>query len=423
MSSIIRGTPRVVALAALTLALAVTAACGADPTPTAAPAPIATPTPTALPPGVTPEPTPVPPGVTLEPTALPPGVTPVPTEPPPATPTPVPTPTGPPHYEGKTVRVIVGWGPGSNSDIQARYVVQRLGEFIPGNPRFVMTAVPTRSAYFNALNRLFDGPGDGLTMAYGVGGSTVEELVFAGEVQFKANEFQRVFSFDLIPSIWYAHKDSPYTSIEDMIGGTAEFTYAAAAEGDSRWTQMTFLKQKLDLPMDILTGFDGSTPGSFLTMDRHDADTVTSGFWYRLGLDRPGWLTDGYVIPMAIMSDYSVAISPNSEGPLPAGIPNIRDFLSEEEVREYNAMQSGEGALQRTAVMSRNTPDEIRAIISNAMVEAFADADFRGGLELLLGRGLTLVDGPTLDELASAVDANFLDEVYRKYSPVYESPF
>ena len=421
MSSIIRGIPRAAALAVLTLVLAVTAACGADPTPTPAPTPTATATPTALPPGVTPEPTAVPPGVTPEPTAVPPGVTPEPTAP---TPTPAPTPTqGPPHYEGKTVRVIVGWGPGSNSDIQARYVVQRLGEFIPGNPRFVMTAVPTRSAYFNALNRLFDGPGDGLTMAYGVGGSTVEELVFAGEVKFKANEFQRVFSFDLIPSVWYAHKDSPYKSIEDMIGGATEFTFAGAAEGDSRWTQMAFLKEKLDLPVDILTGFDGSTPGSFLTMDRHDADTVVSGFWYRLGLDRPGWLTDGYVVPMAIMSDYSVTISPNTEGSLPADIPNIRDFLSEEEVREYNAMQSGEGALQRTAVMSRNTPDDIRAIISNAMVEAFADAEFRGGLESLLGRGLTLVDGPTLDELASAVDANFLDEVYRKYSPVYVSPF
>ncbi len=410
MPPIVHGIPRAVALAALTLALVITAACGGDPTPTPAPTPTAAATPTAPPSGITPEPTAVPTaGATVAPAA---------------TPTPAPTPTlGPPHYEGRTVRVIVGWGAGSNSDIQARYIVQRLGDYIPGNPRFVMTAVPTRSAYFNALNQLFDGPGDGLTMAYGVGGSTTEELVFPGEVKFKANEFQRVFSFDLIPSIWYAHKDSPYTSIDDMIGGTTEFTLAAAAEGDSRWTQMAFLKEKLDLPVDILTGFDGSTPGSFLTMDRHDADTVVSGFWYRLGLDRPGWLTDGYVVPMAIMSDYSVAIAPNSEGPLPEGIQNIREYLSEEELREYNALQAGEGALQRTAVMSRNTPDDIRAVISNAMVEAFADEEFRGGLESLLGRGLTLIDGPTLNELASALDANFLDEVYKKYSPVYVSPF
>ena len=410
MLPIVHGIPRAVALAALTLALVIAAACGGDPTPTPAPTPTAAATPTAPPSGITPEPTAVPTaGATVAPAA---------------TPTPAPTPTlGPPHYEGRTVRVIVGWGAGSNSDIQARYIVQRLGDYIPGNPRFVMTAVPTRSAYFNALNQLFDGPGDGLTMAYGVGGSTTEELVFPGEVKFKANEFQRVFSFDLIPSIWYAHKDSPYTSIDDMIGGTTEFTLAAAAEGDSRWTQMAFLKEKLNLPVDILTGFDGSTPGSFLTMDRHDADTVVSGFWYRLGLDRPGWLTDGYVTPMAIMSDYSVAIAPNSEGPLPEGIQNIREYLSEEELREYNALQAGEGALQRTAVMSRNTPDDIRAVISNAMVEAFADEEFRGGLESLLGRGLTLIDGPTLNELASAVDANFLDEVYKKYSPVYVSPF
>ena len=339
-----------------------------------------------------------------------------------AAPTATATPSTP-HYQGKTIRLIVGWGAGSNSDIQARYVAKNLPKFIPGNPRFVASPVPTRSSYFAQLNEMFDGPGDGLVMAYGVGGVTPEQLTFKDEVKFKADEFQRVFSFDLIPSVLYAHKDSPYTSFDAMMGGSEEFTVAQAAEGDARWTQMQFLKETLNLPARILTGFDISTPGAFLTMDRHDADAVTAGFWYRLATDRPGWLTNGDVVPLVIMSDYSVAISPNAEGPLPAGIKNVRDFLSPDELREFNALQAGEGALQRTAIMSRNTPDDVRDLISDAIVTAFDDPEFRTGLEKLLGRELSVVDGPTLDALAESVDVEFLDSVYRKYSPTYESPF
>ena len=381
---------------------ALLAACGSDPTPTPKATATPKPAPTASVPGTT-IPTPTAAPVVAAPTAT-------------ATPS-------KPYYEGKAIRLIVGWGAGSNSDIQARYVASNLPAFIPGKPRFIVSPVPSRSSYFAQLNQMFDGPGDGLVMAYGVGGVTPEQLTFKDEVTFKADEFQRVFSFDLIPSIMYAHKDSPYTSFGDMVGGSEEFTNAQAAEGDARWTQMQFLKEKLNIPVRILTGFDISTPGAFLTMDRHDADTVTSGFWYRLGSDRPGWLTDGTVVPLAIMSDYSVAIAANSEGPLPAGIKNVRDYLSPDELREFNALQAGEGALQRTAVMSRNTSDDIRDLISDAIVRAFADAEFRTGLEKLLGRSLSVVDGPTLDALAQSVDVQFLDSVYRKYSPTYESPF
>ena len=396
------------AFAFLAIALVATslAACGSDPTPTAAPNP--TPTPTAISDAGSGNPTPTPATA----------ATATPTRAPTATPTP-----GKPYYEGKTIRLIVGWGAGSNSDVQARYVASNLPKFIPGNPRFVISAVPSRSAYFAQLNELFDGPGDGLKLAYGVGGVTPEQLTFKDEVTFEADKFKHVFSFDLIPSVLYAHKDTPYSTLEEWIAGSVELTIAAAAEGDSRWTQMVFLKEKLGIPARVLTGFDTSTPGSFLTMDRHDADIVSAGFWYRLGTDRPGWLTDGYVKPFAIMSDYSVTISPNTEGPLPAGIKNVRDFLSPEEVREFNALQAGEGALQRPALMSKNTPDDIRSLISDAMVAAFDDAEFKSGLEKLLGRSLSLVDGPALDTLAESVDVKFLDEVYKKYSPTYESPF
>ena len=108
---------RYAAIGALSLALAaLLAACGGeDPTPT--PRPTNTPVPPTATPLPTPTPTPVPPGVTPPP--------------PTATPTPAPvepsTPVDPDfdaeaYFQGKTIRLMVGYNPGGGTDAQARFM-------------------------------------------------------------------------------------------------------------------------------------------------------------------------------------------------------------------------------------------------------------------------------------------------------------
>jgi tripartite-type tricarboxylate transporter receptor subunit TctC len=43
-----------------------------------------------------------------------------------------------PFFEGKTVRILVGFSPGGSYDLWARLIAQHMSKHIPGNPSFVV---------------------------------------------------------------------------------------------------------------------------------------------------------------------------------------------------------------------------------------------------------------------------------------------
>jgi len=47
-----------------------------------------------------------------------------------------------PYYQGKTIRIIVGYQPGDNHDQYARTYARFMGKYIPGNPSFVIQNMP-----------------------------------------------------------------------------------------------------------------------------------------------------------------------------------------------------------------------------------------------------------------------------------------
>src|SRR5215510_14484585 len=46
------------------------------------------------------------------------------------------------RYQGKTIRVIVGYQPGDSYDQWARTYTRYLGKYIPGNPNFLVQNMP-----------------------------------------------------------------------------------------------------------------------------------------------------------------------------------------------------------------------------------------------------------------------------------------
>ena len=64
-------------------------------------------------------------------------------------------------YRGKTVRLIVGFGPGGGYDSNARLLGRFIGQYLPGNPRIVVQNMPVASS-LKAVQYLDNGaPPDG----------------------------------------------------------------------------------------------------------------------------------------------------------------------------------------------------------------------------------------------------------------------
>ena len=60
-----------------------------------------------------------------------------------------------PYYQGKTIRVVVGYQAGDSHDQWARTYTRYLGKYIPGNPTFLVQNMPGAGGMI-AANHIFN---------------------------------------------------------------------------------------------------------------------------------------------------------------------------------------------------------------------------------------------------------------------------
>src|ERR1044071_3234173 len=89
-----------------------------------------------------------------------------------------------PYFQGKTIRVIVGYPAGSAHDIWARIIAPHLTKQIPGNPATVVQIMPgagsmTATNYIAGVSKP-----DGLTVGVINAALYFEQLLKKKEVQF-----------------------------------------------------------------------------------------------------------------------------------------------------------------------------------------------------------------------------------------------
>src|SRR2546421_6980302 len=73
-------------------------------------------------------------------------------------------------YEGKTVRIVVGFAAGGGFDTYARIIARHLAKHIPGRPAVIVENM-TGAGSLSAANHLYNvAKPDGLTMAHFTGG-------------------------------------------------------------------------------------------------------------------------------------------------------------------------------------------------------------------------------------------------------------
>jgi tripartite-type tricarboxylate transporter receptor subunit TctC len=67
-------------------------------------------------------------------------------------------------YRGRTVALVVGYGPGGGYDLCARLVARHIGRYIPGHPTLVVQNMPGAGS-LRAANYLYTvAPNDGATI-------------------------------------------------------------------------------------------------------------------------------------------------------------------------------------------------------------------------------------------------------------------
>ena len=199
-------------------------------------------------------------------------------------------------YKGKTVTLVVGYGPGGGYDVYARLVGRHLGRHIPGNPNVVVQNMPGAGSLrsVNWLNNL--APRDGTAIAHFARNMPLMGMLGANpNAQFDPRKLTWLGSSSSFANDAYiliVRKDIPVKTIDDarrpggdplVLGGTAE-----GATGND---VPIILRDTIGLNVKQVVGYPDSG-AIFLAMERGEVHGRTTDLSSVKAI-KPEWLKPG----------------------------------------------------------------------------------------------------------------------------------
>lgn len=191
-------------------------------------------------------------------------------------------------YRGKTVKLIVGTGPGGGIDLYGRLVARHIGRYLPGQPNVVAQNVPA-AAGIAAATYLFNlAPKDGTTIGIVSQGLILNEVLGLPGLQFQAGKFNwvgRVSSDVLVAFTWHTNK---VKAIADAM--TAETTLGGTGPGTTATQSPQLLNQVVGTKFKVIVGYP-DTGSTMLAMERGEIDGTSTG-WGGLRSAKGDWVRE-----------------------------------------------------------------------------------------------------------------------------------
>lgn len=157
---------------------------------------------------------------------------------------------------GEDITLTVGVGPGGGYDAYVRLIGPYLSDLLGAN--VVINNEPGAGGLV-ALNNLLASDADGtqimLINGVGIAGSA---LAGADGVNFELDELGYVGRVYAGSKLIGAGAQTGYDTWEDVENAGEPFVFGASGPGASTYVEPTILMEMLDLPYEIVTGFDGS---------------------------------------------------------------------------------------------------------------------------------------------------------------------
>jgi tripartite-type tricarboxylate transporter receptor subunit TctC len=183
-------------------------------------------------------------------------------------------------YAGKTLRILVGFGPGGGYDLYARTLGRYLGTYIPGEPAVVVQSMPGAGS-LKVVNWLYNAaPRDGTVLATFARGIVFEPLLGHTEgTQFDAARFNWIGSVSNEVSVCALNAASGIASFADM--RQKPFRIGASGVGADSDIFPVVLRNLFALPMRLVAGYQGGAD-MVLAMERHEVDGRCGWSWTSL---------------------------------------------------------------------------------------------------------------------------------------------
>ena len=262
-------------------------------------------------------------------------------------------------YKGKTVTVMIGYGPGGTDDVWARLIAKYMGEHIPGKPTVVATNVPGAGSLLLANQVYNTQPKDGTVIGLINRGVPFEPLLGGIGTRFDPMKFNYIGSPDRDTPACAIRVDAPVKTMQELL--TKEYIVGATGSGSDSQLYPEVLANMLGVKMKIVQGYPGSRD-ILLATERGEVqggcvsyDTIVRDIMYREKRTR---------------LLFQAALKPDDRMP---EVPMIHDLATSDEQKQALDLFLQRTLVGRPFVMAPGVPADRLAAIRAAFLAALKD--------------------------------------------------
>jgi tripartite-type tricarboxylate transporter receptor subunit TctC len=271
-------------------------------------------------------------------------------------------------FQGKTVRIVVGTSPGGGFDVYSRALARHMGNYIPGNPTFIVENMPG-AGHRIAANHVYKvARPDGLTIGNFFGGLLVGQVLGHSGIEFDAVKFEYIGVPVKDNPVCALTKASGITSYESWSAAKAPVKLGATGADDLMLYGIPkILNAALGVPVQVVAGYKGTSDIRLAA----ESGELAGGCW--------GWESIRSTWKTAIDSgSVNVVLQtvPKSQPEL-VKVPLAIDVAKTDEGRQL--IQIGihnVSAITRPYVLPPGTPKDRVQILQKALAATLKDQEF-----------------------------------------------
>jgi tripartite-type tricarboxylate transporter receptor subunit TctC len=177
----------------------------------------------------------------------------------------------PAFFKGKTVRLVVGYGPGGGYDVYARMIAPQIGRHLGAN---VVVENQPGAGGITALNSTSVAPPDGLHMMIVNGaGAALAQLVGSSGVRYDLAKLGHLGTVAASPWVWLVAPESKIRTPQDAMEAGREIMWSSSGPMDGLADGAQFTCAALEMKCRVVMGYGGSNQAA-LAVTRGEMDSI-----------------------------------------------------------------------------------------------------------------------------------------------------
>ena len=259
---------------------------------------------------------------------------------------------------GKSVQMIIGFGPGGGYDLWGRTLGRHIGKHLPGHPNVVPQNMPGAGSYAAASYIFNIAPKDGSVLGIIARDAALGPLTGASGARFDPTRLSWIGTPTKETNVCIVFHTAPVKSVQDLY--EKQLILGDTGPGTGTRSYPKVLNDVLGMKFKLVGGFPSSAE-VFLAMERGEVDGICEN-------RRPDWIPTRKI---AIL--FQGGAEPNPEL---QGVPFVLDLArTDEQKKTIEFLYAGQG-IGRPFVAPPDLPAERLKMLRDAFNATMKDADF-----------------------------------------------